>query len=52
MLSDLVKVLLTMDKYLIRINFGAEKIWHNWRKMAKIAKLIRAKCNFFLAAPN
>ena len=33
--------------YLIRKNFGAEKIWHNWCKMAKIAKF-----NFFLAAPN
>ena len=27
------------ENYLIRINFGAEKIWHNWHKMAKIAKL-------------
>ena len=26
-------------KYLIRINFDAEKIWRNCRKMAKIAKL-------------
>ena len=25
--------------YLIRINFDAEKIWRNWRKMAKISKL-------------
>ena len=27
------------EEYLIRTNFGAEKIWRNWRKMAKIAKL-------------
>ena len=27
------------EEYLIRINFGAEKIWRNWRKMAKIARL-------------
>ena len=27
------------EEYLIQINFGAEKIWRNWRKMAKIAKL-------------
>ena len=25
--------------YLIRINFGTEKIWRNWRKMVKITKL-------------
>ena len=24
---------------LIGINFSTEKIWHKWRKMAKIAKL-------------
>ena len=34
-------------KCLIGINFSAEKIWHKWRKMAKIALF-----NFFLAAPN
>ena len=33
------------NEYLIRINFGAKKIWRNWHKMAKI----RAKCNNFLA---
>ena len=27
------------NNYLIRINFGTEKIWRNWGKMAKIAKL-------------
>ena len=25
--------------YLIRTNFGAEKIWRNWRNLPEIAKL-------------
>ena len=29
----------TSLKYLKRKNFGAEKTWRNWRKMAKSAKL-------------
>ena len=36
-----------LEDYLIRINFGAEKIWRNWRKMAKIAKLNPWRKNFF-----
>ena len=47
-------------KYIIQINFGEEKIWRNWHKMTKIAKLnprqiffsCCAKFNNFLAAPD
>ena len=38
--------------YIIRINFGAEKIWCNWHKMAKTAKLNLHQIEFFLPAPN
>ena len=37
----------TWQIYLIRINFGAGKIWRNWRKMAKIAKLNLRQISFF-----
>ena len=44
---DQLKRGISVTVYLIRTNFGAEKIWRNWRNLPEIAKLNPLQIFFF-----